>query len=373
MDRHKLLIVDDEEAIRAALERTLGADYELLLADSADAALQLLKKHGHVSLILCDQRMPGMTGVRLLEKSRGIAPHAVRMLLTGYSDIEAVIEAVNRGQIYRYLTKPWENDALRLEIKRGIEYFELQKTIRDQNEKLKRLDHAKNLFLMLISHELKTPLTTILAFTESYQKGLAQTKEEQQLFIKRIEEGAKSLENLVEETLDLVTAQTGKLIPHKAPINLDEMIHSVIENLHPKAIEKKIVFEALIPPLKIKADPGLMQKNFKKILEYALKAAHEEDKIWVTAKKNQKDIEIQISFHGEVLNSEQKKKIFEPFLIVGDILNHKMGAGLGLPVSKAIIEAHGGTIQLESSKKKGTLLTVILPCGTDSRPPSSAA
>ncbi|MEK7790042.1 MAG: hybrid sensor histidine kinase/response regulator [Deltaproteobacteria bacterium] len=362
MNPHKLLIVDDEEAILEALQRTLRADYELLLADSADAALRLLKKHRNVSLILCDQRMPAMTGVRLLEKSRGIAPHAVRMLLTGYSDIEAVIEAVNRGEIYRYLTKPWENDALRSEIKRGIEYFELQKTIRDQHEKLKELDKAKNLFLMLISHELKTPLTTILAFTESYQKGLAQTRDEQQLFIKRIEEGAKSLGNLIEETLDLITAQTGKLIPHKEQMKLDEMIHSVIENLHPKTIEKKIVFETMIPPLKIKADPELIRKNFKKILEYAVKAAREEDKIWITAKENKKEsIEVQISFHGEVLNREQKKKIFEPFLIVGDILNHKMGAGLGLPVSKAIIEAHGGEIDVESSKKKGTLLTIVLP------------
>lgn len=362
MKRHLLLIVDDEEAILKALERTLRDRYDLLFSNSAQKALDLLKKHGNVSLILCDQRMPAMTGVELLEKSKEIAPFAVRMLLTGYSDIEAVIDAVNRGQIYRYLTKPWENNALRLEIKRGIEYFELQRTIRDQNEKLKELDKAKNLFLMLISHELKTPLTTILAFTESYQKGLAQTKEEQQLFIKRIEEGAKSLENLIEETLDLVAAQTGKLIPHKTQIRLDETIHSVIEDIHPEAIEKKIIFEAMIPPLKIKADPGLLHKNFKKILEYAVKAAHEEDKIWITAKENKKEgIEVQISFHGEVLNSEQKKKIFEPFLIVGDILNHKMGAGLGLPISKAIIETHGGEIDVESSKKKGTILTVTLP------------
>jgi len=381
LSRHKLFIVDDEEAILEALSRTLKGNYEVFLAPSGEKALALLKKNPDVSLILCDQRMPEMTGVEMLEKSREIAPFAVRMLLTGYADIEAVIEAINRGEIYRYLTKPWENEALKLEIKKGIEYFELQKTIRDQNEKLKALDRAKNLFLMLISHELRTPLTTILAFTESYSKGLAQTKEEQILFIKRIEEGARKLENLIEEALDLVTAESGKLNLQKFNVNLVEIIHAVIEKTHPKAIEKKITLETMVPNLKMSIDPQWMEKNFKKILEYAIAAAHEEGKIWITAKEKVRDsrwslpsakagggnnlfkewTEIQVSFHGDVLNPDQKRKIFEPFLIVGDILNHKMGAGLGLPISKAIIEAHGGTIGIESGKKKGTLITITLP------------
>lgn len=368
MGRHKLLIVDDEGGVLEALERILKEEYELILADSAKTALSQLKKHPDVRLILCDQRMPEMTGVEMLEKSIEIAPHTVRMLLTGYADIEAVIEAINRGQVYRYLTKPWENEALRLEIQKGIEYFDLQKTIRDQNEKLKALDRAKNLFLMLVSHELRTPLTTILAFTESYAKGLAQTKEEQALFIDRIEKGAKQLEHLIEETLDLVTVESGKLELQKFNVDLAEIIHAVAQELHDKAVERKITLETLVPQIKMKIDPQWMARNFKKIFEYAILATHEEGKIWVTAKEkdsrrygNDMEIEIQISFHGELLRPDQKRKIFEPFMIAGDILNHRMGAGLGLPLSKAIVEAHGGTIEIESGPKKGTLITVKLP------------
>lgn len=362
MSRHKLLIVDDEGGVLEALERILKEEYELILADSAKTALSQLKKHPDVSLILCDQRMPEMTGVEILEKSIRITPHAVRMLLTGYADIEAVIEAINRGRVYRYLTKPWENETLRLEIQKGIEYFDLQKTIRDQNEKLKELDRAKNLFLMLVSHELRTPLATILAFTESYAKGLAETKEEQTLFMDRIEKGARQLEHLIEETLDLVTAESGKLELQKFNVDVAEIIHTVVQELHDKAIEKKITLETLVPKIKMKIDPQWMARNFKKIFEYAILAAHEEGKIWITAKADQKwGCEIQISFHGELLRPDQKRKIFKPFMIAGDILNHKMGAGLGLPLSKAIIEAHGGTIEIESGQKKGTLITIKLP------------
>lgn len=366
---HSLLIVDDEKHMLGALQRILKDEgFRILSALSGEEGLKILKHHPEISLILCDQRMPGMTGGEMLEKARAIAPHAIRMLLTGYSDIEAVIEAINKGGIYRYLTKPWENAALKLEIKKALEFYELQQTVRDQHEKLKALDKAKDQFLMLISHELNTPLTMILSFTESYLRGLAQTNEERQHFIERIHEGGLRLKELIDETIDLVEAQTKPLSPKKTTFNLENLFQEIISDIHDKAIEKKITIENTIKDIKLHADQSLMKKNFSKLLHYAIRSVEEKTHIWLSAKRSdvtknkiKKGITLTISYHGERLTAAQHRKIFSPFLIVGDILKHKTGAGLGLPLCRAIIEAHNGTISLSSSPSKRTLIEITLP------------
>ena len=266
MNLPKILIIDDEPNILDALKRTLQKDYEILLAESGQKGLEILKETPHIQIILCDQRMPEMMGVEMLEKSISIQPHAVRLLLTGYSDIEAVIEAINRGHVYRYLTKPWENDQLKIEIKKACEYF--------------YFDRAKDNFLMLISHELKTPLTTILSFTESYLRGIPQTDEEKKHFVGRIQEGAKRLEVLVNDTLDLVTAQTGKLALAKTPCHLKALIEETLLSIHDMLTQKKILLEN--NPYEdciLSVDEALFKKALTKILEYAIAASDEGGKI----------------------------------------------------------------------------------------------
>ncbi len=125
-DEHKILVVDDEPANLRLLQRVLGDDYQTLSASSGAEALKILQAED-VSLIITDQRMPHMTGVELLEKSLGICPHAIKILLTGYTDVEALIDAINQGHIYKYIPKPWDADDLRLTVKRALEAYELSR------------------------------------------------------------------------------------------------------------------------------------------------------------------------------------------------------------------------------------------------------
>jgi DNA-binding NtrC family response regulator len=109
--KHPILLVDDEPEILFSLRGLLRKEFELHTAESGAQALEILRQHP-VHVILTDQRMPQMTGVELLRRSRGECPGAVRMVFTGYADLKAVIDAVNEGQIFRYLTKPWDPDEL---------------------------------------------------------------------------------------------------------------------------------------------------------------------------------------------------------------------------------------------------------------------
>ena len=113
-----LLLVDDEPRVLDALEALLGMDHHVLRADKPEAALEALAT-GTVAVVVSDQRMPGMPGTELLARSREIAPDTVRILLTAFTDAEALVESINTAGIYHFVHKPWEPTELRLLIARA--------------------------------------------------------------------------------------------------------------------------------------------------------------------------------------------------------------------------------------------------------------
>jgi len=122
--RYGILVVDDEDAILESLELTLGSEYQIFTATSGERGLEILDRE-QIALVISDQVMPGMSGVEFLEEVIARNPRAIRMMLTGYSDMPSLIRAINEGRIYRYLPKPWEPDDLRINVKRALEVYEL--------------------------------------------------------------------------------------------------------------------------------------------------------------------------------------------------------------------------------------------------------
>lgn len=134
-----LLVVDDEPYILSTLTALLANDFEVLPATSAEAAQEILSRRP-VDLILTDQRMPRMTGVQLLEWVRQHHPKTIRLLMTGYGDLEDAVEAINRGQVYRYLYKPWRADELIQVLRDACRTFELERSNEQLVEQLRRLN-----------------------------------------------------------------------------------------------------------------------------------------------------------------------------------------------------------------------------------------
>lgn len=121
--KHSILLVDDEEEILFSLRGLLRTEFELHTAESGAEALEILRRHS-IHVIMTDQRMPHMTGVELLRRAKEERPEAVRIVFTGYADIKAVIDAVNQGEIYRYLTKPWDPDELIAVFRQACGYYD---------------------------------------------------------------------------------------------------------------------------------------------------------------------------------------------------------------------------------------------------------
>ncbi|AWI81680.1 two-component system response regulator [Parazoarcus communis] len=173
-----LLLVDDEANILSSLRRLFRPQgYRVLTAESGDEALQLLAAEP-IDLILSDMRMPGMTGAQLLATACERWPDTVRILLTGYADMSSTIEAINRGQIYRYVSKPWEDDDLKLLVRDALErkYLKLEnermtQTIAEQNEQLRHFNAELEARVQARTKEL----SEALAATDKAHRDLRQS------------------------------------------------------------------------------------------------------------------------------------------------------------------------------------------------------
>src|SRR5438552_5372104 len=163
--RHTVLVVDDEPDVVKSVQDLLRFDYKVLGTTRATEGIRLMQQE-EVHVVMSDQRMPEMTGVQFLNKVRGEHPEAIRLLFTGYADIKAVIDAINQGNIYRYITKPWDPDELQTVIREACERHDLlaerQRLLTElkiNNEELEKANALQQAFIEVASHELRTPLT----------------------------------------------------------------------------------------------------------------------------------------------------------------------------------------------------------------------
>jgi len=131
-----VLYVDDEINNLNSFKAGFRRDFEIFTAISAKEGRKILDTQ-EIGVIITDQRMPGMTGIEFLESTLLAYPDTIRILLTGFSDINAVMDAINRGQVYKYLVKPWQNDELKMYIENALEIYNLRKENKDLAQRLK--------------------------------------------------------------------------------------------------------------------------------------------------------------------------------------------------------------------------------------------
>src|SRR5512139_1486537 len=174
--RYAVLYVDDEEKSLKYFTRAFQDQFRVLTATNAQDGLKLLEQHkDEIGLLMTDQRMPGEKGVWLLEKTRQLRPRIIRILATAYADMEAAVAAVNTGAIYKYVTKPWDPPQLENTLKRGLEFFMVQRE-RDQllREKMSVLhnmmitDRIVSLGLLAagLSHHIRNALVAVKTFLD---------------------------------------------------------------------------------------------------------------------------------------------------------------------------------------------------------------
>lgn len=200
----KILVVDDEPDNLDLLYRTFRRDFQVLKADSGINALEVLAAEGEVAVIISDQRMPEMKGTEFLSKTVPQFPDTVRIILTGFTDIEDLVEAINAGQVYKYITKPWDPGELKAVVQRAAETYDL---LKQRTEELRRANAQMALLTVLVqvtqaSQSLEASLTPIAtAFSDSFAADscILQLVEEKTLIVTQ---GSYSREGTVKNWLD---------------------------------------------------------------------------------------------------------------------------------------------------------------------------
>jgi two-component system sensor histidine kinase/response regulator len=351
----KVLCIDDEIDNLDAIERILRKKYQVLKATSGQKALEILQQNPEqIAVIVTDQRMPEMTGVEFLQKSIGSHPDTSKILLTGYTDLESVITAVNDGQIQRYLTKPWDPTDLSLAVDQAYERFSLNMEIKRKNRELSKalleiqeLDRMKTEFMVLINHELKTPLTNIINFASLLIE--SQLKEEQKLFTDKVMKSANKLRKIVEDCLLMIKALSNHLKPQDQAYPIKDF-SPYLDNETQIFIQKKsLVLRFDQQEVSWKTDPMLLGEVLRRLFNNAAKYSVESGTIEVQLLKIGTQEVLRIHNNGAHFDEAKKEKLFRPFFIDENIMNHSQGLGLGLAVSKAVCDVLEITLDIQNT------------------------
>ena len=389
------LVVDDEPDILDAIERLFRKQYRVITARTADAALEIIEDEP-VQVVMTDQRMPQMSGIEFLTRLRESRPDIVRVLFTGYSNIDHVIDAINEGHVYRYISKPWKPAELKLFVAQAFEHYESRRE-REQllgrlqianeqleeqnallsgaNEELKMLDRVKNVFMEVVSHELNTPIAIILGYTFLLRKELTDDL---------TEVGMKALSGIDSSAMRLksISSEIFKMLSEEGPastldlewLNLVEFIQDVHDQVRPflEKREQELLIDVGEGAGRILADPHKLRDVFLNLVMNAIKFSRDGQAISVTIQASpSRDgfVRCEVEDRGIGISEEDISQIFDAFFSTFESRNHssgdfefgKRGIGLGLSVAKRFTEMHGGFIDVDSTKGRGSRFSFELP------------
>jgi signal transduction histidine kinase len=391
--RHTLLVVDDEPDVVQSLRDLLRREFNVLGATHARDGLRLLHEQP-VHVVMTDQRMPEITGVEFLRSVRRDCPDAIRLLFTGYADIKAVIDAINEGHVYRYITKPWDPDELRTVLHQAGEQYDLlqerQRLLDDLRRKNQELEQAnaelrqanalKEAFISVASHELRTPLTILLSLPELAlrRKDLDAATAE---WFRRIQQAGTRLHRLVEQLLQMLRAGRFERPLDRRPTDCAALVGEVVEEIRPFLEQRRQhLLVDLAPNLgTIDVEAGKIRICLDNLLINAIKFTPDNGTIEVRGWRDSDAVRLQVRDTGIGIAAADLPHIFEPFFTEVDVSRHssgqfefgRRGLGLGLSVVRAFVHMHGGTVHVDSTPAQGTTFTIALPLSA-ARPPLSA-
>jgi two-component system, probable response regulator PhcQ len=380
--RFSILYVDDEEMSLKYFVRAFSDQFRILTATNAQDGFKLLEQHHHdIGLLMTDQRMPGEKGVWLLEKARQLQPRIIRILATAYADMDAAIAAVNTGAIYKYVTKPWDPPQLENTLKRGLEFFLVQRE-RDQllREKMSVLhnmmiaDRIVSLGLLAagLSHHIRNALVAVKTFVD-----LAPAKmEEEKLdleglrnpdfwkeYYQNVQGQIERINNLLK---DLWTASEKPSFEFGDQVQLHTVLAETLARLQPDFAAKNIVFENTVPDSlpTLNVDRPKFYRLFELLLKDELASLPAGCRVSLAAtlldspSPENQQIQIQISDNGPGLPQEALRLVFDPFVVRSD---SPMEYGIHLMACYFIVHHHGGRIDAKSEPGEGTTFLLRFP------------
>lgn len=255
---------------------------------------------------------------------------------------------------------------------------EINQALAQCNARLEHANRAKDTFLSMVSHELRTPVTSIHGYLQLLMRRLKKQSEQHPEMLPlhdalgKVDEQTRRLTDLVNDLLDLNSLRSGKISIHLAPVDLCALCREVVEE-HQALTGRVIDLRLPADPVVVHADARRLAQVVNNLVSNALKYSPTNARIWVGVQQQPGEAILAVQNEGSVLSKAQQERIFEPFYRCPEVQSSAIpGWGLGLALSKEIVERHGGRLWVESSKEKGTTFFVALPFPTGSECASSS-
>jgi signal transduction histidine kinase len=368
-----VLVIDDELGIREGCRRALTPlGHNVDVAETGATGLRKLRERPF-DLVLLDLMLPGMSGLEALDRIHEIDPDIVVIIITGYATVEAAVKTIKKGA-YDFISKPFTSDDLVLVVNQGLEHRRLTletkrlqaveeeaKELARAKDELEKLDAMKSRFMLTVAHELRAPLAAIQGYLGLILDGYA--GEDEQEMLESAHQRCAELLDAIHDLLILAQMKERATELKKTTVSVADVLEEVASLLKGQAELKGVTFR-----LEISSRPEMLasQENLKQLwtnlISNAIKYTPAGGTVLASLDKKDGHVVGTISDTGIGIAVDDLPRIFDEFYRTKqakEIDPH--GTGLGLPIVKAIIDAHGGTIEVDSKVGEGTTLTFSLP------------
>ncbi len=352
-----VLYIDDEDNNLKSFRATLRKDFKIFTAIDAEEGLRIAQEE-EIHVCIADQRMPGMTGTEFFEQMVKINPDPIRILLTGYSDIASVIDAINKGEVYRFIDKPWNIEQIKNSIKNAADIYFMRSELKDKNEKLKKLHSEMNQFVYSLSHELRGPLMSISGVSKLAKMEVSDPHIRE--YFDMIDTATLKLDDFIYKMLDFY--RSTKIDNKVTKISFRDIIDQQLE-----AYRAKFDLSGFEINVQVNQEHKFMSDDAKirVILNNLFSNSVQFQKTDVTAKwinlmvdVSESEAVITIEDNGIGIDDKYKAEVFSLFTRA---TQKNVGTGLGLYMVKEAVEQMGGRIELGSVLTQGTTIKVFLP------------
>jgi signal transduction histidine kinase len=388
----RILVVDDEPDLELLIRQRFrhkirNNEVVFNFANNGIQALEKLEQEGlNVEMVLTDINMPEMDGLTLLENIKEKYDNHKAVVVSAYGDMENIRTAMNRGA-FDFLTKPIDFTDLETTINKTISEIRILRNGKRASEQLEITKHEKELaeleklraeqsekfkqqFLANMSHEIRTPMNSVIGLTNLLIK--TQLEDQQKKYLNVIKKSSENLLVIINDILDLSKIEAGKMSFEKITFNLEDAVDTAYHTLLFKAEDKKLGFHINIhenTPKMLTGDPTRLNQILINIAGNAIKFT-ENGKVTIDIREetNQDDvsyIRFSIIDTGIGIAKENIGKIFESFSQASSDTTRKFGGtGLGLTISKQLVELQGGKMEVTSEPGTGTTFSFIIPYET---------
>lgn len=356
MSTIRVLYIDDEENNLTAFKAGFRRQYEIYTATSATDGQKILE-NVDIQVIIADQKMPKITGVDFFKSISKTHPDPVRILLTGYTDIEALADAINHGDIYRYITKPWNDLELHNSIKNAYDAYVAKIELRDKIAELEKTNDELNRFIYSISHELRAPLVSAMGIVNVVKmEGLYDSCGE---YWGLIETCANKLDYYIQKTLQYY--KNHKTTSDISSVDFNRLIQELIDLY--SYTDKDTHFHVEIRQnTEFYGDAFRIEVILGNLISNAIKYQKEDEtnkKVVISVDVQREAVEIVISDNGMGILNEHLEKIFTQFFKA----KTNQGTGLGLFIVKEALNKINGKIAVSSGLSEGTTFKITIPNG----------